>query len=50
MNVLMPVADGSEEMEIVIVADTLRRAKWNVVIAGLSAGAVRASRLSLIHI
>ena len=42
MNVLMPVADGSEEMEIVIVADNFRRAKWNVVIAGLG--------LSLIHI
>ncbi len=44
MNVLMLVADGSEEMEIVIVADILRRAKWNVVIAGLSTGAIRASR------
>lgn len=44
MNVLMPVADGSEEMEVVIVVDTLRRAKWNVVIAGLGAGAIRASR------
>jgi len=44
MNVLMPVADGSEEMEIVIVVDIFRRAKWNVVIAGLGAGAIRASR------
>lgn len=44
MNVLMPVADGSEEMEIVIVVDTFRRAKWNVVIAGLKEGAIRASR------
>ena len=44
MNVLMPVADGSEEMEVVIVADTFRRAKWNVVLAGLGAGAIRASR------
>lgn len=44
MNVLMPVADGSEEMEIVIVVDTFRRAKWKVVIAGLGAGAIRASR------
>lgn len=44
MNVLMPVADGSEEMEVVIVVDTFRRAKWNVVIASLGAGAIRASR------
>ena len=44
MNVLIPVADGSEEMEVVIVVDTFRRAKWNVVIAGLGAGAIRASR------
>ena len=44
MNVLMPVADGSEEMEIVIIVDTFRRVKWNVVIAGLGEGAIRASR------
>jgi len=44
MNVLIPVADGSEEMEVVIVADTLRRAQWHVVLAGLAAGAVTASR------
>ncbi len=44
MNVLIPVADGSEEMEVVIVVDIFRRAKWNVVIAGLGAGAIRASR------
>ncbi|MFA5043668.1 MAG: DJ-1 family glyoxalase III [Kiritimatiellia bacterium] len=40
----MPVADGSEEMEIAIVADIFRRAKWKVVIAGPDAGAIRASR------
>jgi len=44
MNVLIPVADGSEEMEVVIVADTLRRAQWHVVLAGLCAGTVTASR------
>lgn len=44
MNVLMPVADGSEEMEIVIVVDILRRVPWNVMIAGLGVGAIRASR------
>jgi len=46
MKVLIPVAEGSEEMEVVIVADTLRRARWPVVLAGLAggAGAIRASR------
>jgi len=36
IRALMPIADGSEEMEIVIVADTLRRAGWTVVLAGLN--------------
>ena len=44
MNVLMPVADGSEEMEVVIVVDILRRVPWEVMIAGLGTGAIRASR------
>ena len=44
MNVLIPVADGSEEMEVVIVADTLRRVQWHVILAGLAVGAVTASR------
>ena len=44
MNVLMPVADGSEEMEVVIVVDILRRVPWDVMIAGLGAHAIRASR------
>lgn len=43
-RVLIPVADGSEEMETVIVADTLRRAKWEVVLAGLKDGPITASR------
>lgn len=43
-RVLIPVADGTEEMEAVIVADTLRRAKWEVVIAGLKEGPITASR------
>ncbi|MDD3276819.1 MAG: DJ-1/PfpI family protein [Kiritimatiellales bacterium] len=34
-HALIPIADGCEEMEVVIVADTLRRAGWNVVLAGL---------------
>ncbi len=35
IRALIPIADGCEEMEAVIVADTLRRAGWNVVLAGL---------------
>ena len=41
---LVPLADGVEEMEAVIVIDVLRRAGWNVVAAGVSASQVRASR------
>lgn len=44
MKVLIPIAQGSEEMEAVILADTLRRAKWNVTIAGISEGIITASR------
>lgn len=44
MNVLIPIADGSEEMEVVIVVDTLRRVPWNVVAAGIAPGPVTASR------
>jgi protein deglycase len=35
IRALIPVADGCEEMEVVITADTLRRAGWDVVLAGL---------------
>lgn len=35
IRTLIPIADGSEEMEIVIITDTLRRAGWKVVLAGL---------------
>lgn len=34
-RVLIPVANGSEEMETVILVDVLRRAGWEVVLAGL---------------
>lgn len=45
IRALIPVADGCEEMEVVITADTLRRAGWNVVLAGLHGTApVTASR------
>ena len=41
---LVPMTDGTEEMEAVIVIDTLRRAKWEVVAAGMNPGAITASR------
>ncbi|HEY5653479.1 MAG TPA: DJ-1 family glyoxalase III [Pontiella sp.] len=44
MRVLVPIANGCEEMEAVIIIDTLRRAEIDVTTAGLSAGIVEASR------
>ncbi len=41
---LIPLAEGVEEMEAVIVADTLVRARWTVTLAGLKPGVVTASR------
>ena len=43
-KVLVLMADGTEEMEAVIVIDTLRRAKWEVTVAGLKEGPVTAAR------
>ena len=44
-RVLVPVANGSEEMETVILVDVLRRAGWDVVLAGIQGeGPVTASR------
>ena len=43
MNVLIPIANGCEEMEAVILIDTLRRAEWNVTVVGLAAGTIEAS-------
>ncbi len=37
-RVLIPVANGSEEMETVILADVLRRAGWEVTLAGIEGG------------
>ncbi len=34
-RVLIPIADGSEEMETVILIDVLRRAGWDVVLASI---------------
>lgn len=44
MNVLVPIANGSEEMEAVIIIDTLRRAEFNVTVASLTPGTIVASR------
>ena len=44
INVVVPLADGVEEMEAVITVDVLRRAQWDVVTAGLQDGVVTASR------
>ena len=43
-NALVPIANGAEEMEAVIILDVLRRAEWTVVAAGLHDGPVTASR------
>lgn len=43
MKALVAIANGSEEMEAVIIIDTLRRAEWEVTVAGLSE-AITASR------
>lgn len=43
-SVLIPLADGFEEMEAVIVIDVLRRAEIDVVTAGLAEGPVKAAR------
>lgn len=43
-KVLVPLAEGCEEMEAVIIIDTLRRAQWDVTSAGLRDGVVTASR------
>ena len=44
MKTLVPIANGSEEMEAVIIIDTLRRAAFDVTVAGLTPGTIEASR------
>jgi 4-methyl-5(b-hydroxyethyl)-thiazole monophosphate biosynthesis len=44
MKALIPIANGCEEMEAVIIIDTLRRAEWEVTAAGLTTGTIEASR------
>jgi len=43
-RVLVPLADGVEELEAVTIIDLLRRGGIDVVVAGLGKGAVRGSR------
>jgi 4-methyl-5(b-hydroxyethyl)-thiazole monophosphate biosynthesis len=43
-SVLIPLAEGVEEMEAVIMIDVFRRAGWRVDAVGLRAGVVEASR------
>jgi len=43
-RVLVPLADGAEEMEAVIMIDVFRRAGWRVDVTGLKPGLVEASR------
>src|SRR4051812_11606156 len=47
-RVLVPLADGCEEIEAVTIIDILRRAQVEVVVAGLNDGPVRASRGTVI--
>ena len=43
-SVLIPLANGVEEMEAVILIDVLRRAQWSVVAAGMDVKTVACSR------
>ena len=47
-RVLVPLAEGFEELEAITIIDLLRRANIEVTSAGLEAGPVRASRGSVI--
>lgn len=47
-KVLIPLAQGCEEIEAVTVIDILRRAEVKVIVAGMDEGAVRCSRGTVI--
>ena len=47
-HVLVPIAEGSEELEAITVVDLLRRAEIEVVVAGLDEGPVTCSRRTTI--
>ncbi len=47
-NVLVPLAEGFEELEAITIIDLLRRAEFNVVTAGMDDKPVRASRQTVV--
>ncbi len=47
-NILIPLAEGFEELEAITVIDLLRRAGFNVITAGLDDKPVRASRQNVL--